>query len=49
MKERRTNVGNECVSLTSTGAWKVRSREPEQTISGVKSVGGMLNELVPQP
>ena len=43
MKKRRTNVGNECVSPTSTGAWKVRSREPEQTISGVKLVGGMLS------
>ena len=43
MKERRTNVGNECVSLASTGAWKVRSREPEQTVSGVKSVGGILS------
>ena len=43
MKKRRTNVGNECVSLASTGAWKVRSREPEQRTSGVKFVGGMLS------
>ena len=49
MKKRRTNVGNECVSLASTGAWKVRSREREQTISGVKSVVGMLSWLVQQP